>query len=85
MITVLYFARFREKLGKDRELLALPPGTPATVQMLLHELSLRGDVWAELLGSGQGVLVAVNQAMATPDSSLCDGDEVAIFPAVTGG
>ena len=83
MITVLYFARFREKLGLDREEVTLPPG--ATVQTLLDLLASRGGQWQELFGCERGVLVAVNQAMATRECSLADGDELAVFPPVTGG
>lgn len=83
MITVLYFARFREKLGQDREVLALP--APATVQGLLDLLTARGGAWAEQIGNARGVLVAVNQQMAPRGAGLADGDEVAIFPPVTGG
>ncbi|HEX4870367.1 MAG TPA: molybdopterin converting factor subunit 1 [Moraxellaceae bacterium] len=83
MITVLYFARFREKLGQDREVLPLP--APATVQGLLDLLVARGGEWAAQLGCERGVLVAVNQQMAPRDAALGEGDEVAVFPPVTGG
>lgn len=83
MITVLYFARFRERLGREREALALPAG--ATVQALLRELVARGGAWQEVLGGERPVLVAVNQQMAGRDTVLAEGDEVALFPPVTGG
>lgn len=83
MITVLYFARFREKLGQEREVLALPD--VPTAQGLMDLLAARGGAWQELFGCEQGVLVAINQQMATRESVLSDGDEVAIFPPVTGG
>lgn len=82
-INVLYFARFRDKLGTEREALALP--APASVQGLLDQLAARGGAWAEQLGAGRNVLVAVNQEMAGRDAALADGDEVAVFPPVTGG
>lgn len=85
MITILYFARFREKLGLDRETMALPGNDAASVQTVLDQLTGRGGLWAELLGGDRGVLVAVNQEMANRDSRIRDGDEVAIFPPVTGG
>jgi molybdopterin synthase sulfur carrier subunit len=85
MITVLYFARFREKLGRDRETLPLPSASPVTVQVLLDELVARGGVWSDVLGCERGVLVAVNQQMAQRDSLLREGDEIALFPPVTGG
>jgi len=80
MIRLLYFARLRESFGSAGETL---DSTPATVADLLAELSARGESWEEAL-SGK-VLVAVNQEMALPDSVLADGDEVGLFPPVTGG
>ncbi|MFZ5560397.1 MAG: molybdopterin converting factor subunit 1 [Pseudomonadota bacterium] len=83
MITVLYFARFREKLGLEREEMLLPAS--ATAQGLLDFLAARGGPWQELFGCERGVLVAINQAMATRESAIADGDEIAVFPPVTGG
>jgi molybdopterin synthase sulfur carrier subunit len=80
MIELLYFARLREALGTGGEQF---DGTPATVADLLHELKGRGEPWSQAL-SGK-VLVAVNQEMALPDTRLSDGDEVGLFPPVTGG
>lgn len=84
MITILYFARFRERLGRDREALALPSGA-VTVQQVLDGLAARGGAWEELLGCERGVLVAVNQQMAGRATVLAAGDELALFPPVTGG
>jgi molybdopterin synthase sulfur carrier subunit len=80
MIELLYFARLREALGTGGEQLE---STPATVSDLLDELKGRGEPWSQVL-SGK-VLVAVNQEMALSDTPLNDGDEVGLFPPVTGG
>ena len=84
MIDILYFARFREKLGIDQEQLSLS-SSPQTVAMLMLELSARGENWADIFNGSQQVLVAVNQEMVKPDAQLNDGDEVGFFPPVTGG
>lgn len=81
-ITVCFFARLRESLGTEQLSLSLPAGS--TVAALLTELASRGGPW-EQLNSGQPVMIAVNQTMARPASGLQDGDEVALFPPVTGG
>jgi molybdopterin synthase sulfur carrier subunit len=84
MITVLYFARFRERLGCERETVELPV-EGATVQAVLNTLIARGGLWQEQLDSDRGVLVAVNQEMANRETLVQQGDELAIFPPVTGG
>ena len=83
MLNVLYFASLRESLGTSQESLDLPG--IATVAGLMDQLRARGGAWAEALAAGKRWRVAVNQNMAVPDTPLKAGDEVAIFPPVTGG
>ena len=81
--TVLYLARLREALGRNSEQVDLPEAS--TVAALLGALRDRGGPWAAELATGRAVRVAVNQEMAAADALLRDGDEVALFPPVTGG
>ena len=83
-LKVLYFARLRERLGVTEETVELPDGM-GMVAMLLDVLRARGGVWAEELAAGKNFRVAVNQDMAGMEAPIEDGDEVAIFPPVTGG
>ncbi len=83
-IRVLYFARLRETLGLDRETLALDGDAP-TLDDLLATLRARGGSWAEALAPGRNFRTAVNQDIATGGTPLREGDEVALFPPVTGG
>lgn len=85
MITILYFARFREKLGVGQEQLELPERGDVTVQTVLDILAARGGQWSELFECERGVLAAINQDMVSRESSVYDGDELALFPPVTGG
>ncbi len=57
----------------------------STVGEVVATLRARGGAWAVELAPGRAVRVAVNHAMATPDAPVEAGDEVAIFPPVTGG
>lgn len=81
-ITVCFFARLRESLDTDRLDLTVPAGSQ--VNAVLTKLARRGGPWTEI-ESGQPVMIAVNQTMARGSTLLQDGDEVALFPPVTGG
>lgn len=82
MVNVLYFASFREMLGKADEQL---PATHTDVQSLITELATRGDNWKQALLDNQNLQIAVNHDVASRDTRIQAGDEVAFFPPVTGG
>lgn len=84
MVTLLYFASLREKVGVSREELALAPGS-ATVASLVEQLRSRDSRWTEAFTNCKAWRVAVNQQMASLATPLKPGDEVAFFPPVTGG
>lgn len=84
VVELLYFASLRERLGVDREQLDCPPEV-TDLAGLLALLRARGGVWAEVFDGDQPVLMARNQEMAKPETPLADGDEVGLFPPVTGG
>ena len=75
---VLYFASLREALGACEEMPAAE-----SVGALVESIRARGGKWRQAL-SGP-FRVAVNQEMAEMDTPIGEGDEVAIFPPVTGG
>jgi MoaE-MoaD fusion protein len=79
-IAVLYFAVFREKLGRDGEQLELPAG--ARVCDAVAQLAERHAPIAKLAGRFR---VAVNQEFADDTRELADGDELALIPPVAGG
>ena len=84
MISLLYFARLREALGVSSEQVDLPAEV-SDVAGLVAWLRRRGGAWDEELAPGRAFRVAVNQDMADAATALKDGDEVALFPPVTGG
>lgn len=79
-ISVLYFAVFRERIGKPKESVELAAG--ATVADALVELAARHDSVGKLRGKFR---VAVNQDLVEESHVLADGDEVALIPPVAGG
>ena len=83
-IKLLYFARLRECLGIAGEEIDLPASVQ-DVAGLLAWLRSRGGNWETELRAGRPLLVAVNQNMAQPQHPVCSGDEVALFPPVSGG
>jgi molybdopterin synthase sulfur carrier subunit len=80
--TVRFFASIREAVGVGSESL---PSQAITVGQLRDELVARGGAWAESLARGRAVRASVNQVMASEDTPLPTGAEVAFFPPVTGG
>jgi molybdopterin synthase catalytic subunit len=82
-ITVRYFALLRERLGRESEELSWEDAEP-TVERLRRHLAERSPAEAAILRGGS-LLVAVNREYAAAAVRLKDGDEVALFPPVTGG
>jgi molybdopterin synthase sulfur carrier subunit len=62
-----------------------PPAAVATVEDLIAWLKTRGPGYAAALAQAGVVKVAVNQEFAGLSQRLAPGDEVALFPPVTGG
>jgi molybdopterin synthase sulfur carrier subunit len=83
MIRVLFFARFREELGIASEQIELDD--LSSIGDLIERLRVRGDAWGRLFAEEQRVMMALNQEMADKETPLKAGDEVALFPPVTGG
>jgi molybdopterin synthase sulfur carrier subunit len=75
-ITVKYFAVLRERLGRSEDVVEFVNGM--TVSDVLKTVTA-GKTLPENL------MIAVNMEYTRSDNRLKDGDEVAFFPAVTGG
>ena len=83
-IQLVFLARLRERFGVSREVCVLASEIE-TVAGLLAALRERGGAFAEELAAGRAFRVAVNQEVVALDHPVKTGDEVAIFPPVTGG
>ena len=81
---ILYFAWLRARIGCAEEDVTLPPQVHDVAGML-DWLRSRGGGRAEALHNLAVVRVAVNQDYVGLDHPVREGDEVAIFPPVTGG
>lgn len=80
MVSVKFFASYKELLGEDQILLEFDQ--PLTVGDLLDILKER---YPALASQGYMPLTACNLKHVSKRHSLADGDEVAIFPPVSGG
>jgi sulfur-carrier protein len=83
-VKLLYFAWLRARIGCAEEEVEVPPQV-RDVAGLLGWLRSRGDRYAEALRDPSVVRVAVNQDYVGREHPVREGDEVAIFPPVTGG
>ncbi|MCP4323702.1 MAG: molybdopterin converting factor subunit 1 [Alteromonadales bacterium] len=82
MIKVLFFAQLRDQLGVSE--LSLASDENPNVQVLLNNLKAKDESWDRLLSKAT-LMVAVNQTISNKTATLSSGDEVALFPPVTGG
>jgi molybdopterin synthase sulfur carrier subunit len=82
-ITVRYFALLRERAGVHSEVVEWQDPEPC-VGRLREFLAARTPSIGNLLLASP-LLAAVNREYATPETPLNDGDELALFPPVSGG
>jgi molybdopterin synthase catalytic subunit len=80
-VRLLLFGAAREAAG-GAESHALDVAAPATAASVFEETLSR---FPSLRRFGRSLLVAVNEEYAKPDAAVREGDEVAIFPPVSGG
>lgn len=81
---ILYFAWLRTRVGSAEEELT-PPADVRDVRGLIGWLKTRSPGHAEAFKDLSVVRVAVNQTYVQLDHAVKQGDEIAVFPPVTGG
>ena len=81
---LLYFAWLRSRIGVATEEVDPPPQV-TDVAGLLDWLATLSPGHQAALADRRIVRVAVNQDYAKPEAAVKPGDEIAIFPPVTGG
>ncbi len=79
-VTVRYFAAHKEATGVTDEVLDVPGGT--SVAELMEELMRRHP---DLVDLRRDTVISVNKGIGTGDIDLQDGDDVALFPPISGG
>lgn len=81
---ILYFAWLKTRIGTAEEEVS-PPSDVRDVASLVAWLKTRGPRYAEALANDRVVRVAVNRIHAKSGTAIGPGDEIALFPPVTGG
>jgi molybdopterin converting factor subunit 1 len=81
---VLYFGWVKSRIGIGKEELSPPPEV-TNVASLIDWLKGRSDRYANAFEDSAALRVAINQEIASLDAAIVDGDEVAVFPPMTGG
>jgi MoaE-MoaD fusion protein len=79
-VRVLFFGAARDTVGKGE--LQFRLSQPASAQSAFKELLA---AFPDLGRFGRSLLLAVNQEYAPVNQEVHDGDELALFPPVSGG
>ena len=79
-VIVRYFAAHKDFTGVAEEQIEVPDGS--TVSALLDHLFA---IHPELEGLRRDTMVSVNRGVGTDDIVLKEGDDVALFPPISGG
>ena len=79
-VRVLFFGILRDITGHSEEWLDIPPNST-----LAGAFELCAERFATLRERRPSILFARNQEFSKPDAILCDNDEIAFLPPVSGG
>ena len=79
-ITVRFFALVRDRAGFSQTEIVIEPGTTVAAAV-----EIIGQQFPELSSILPRIACAVNQSYVDRTTPLCDGDELALIPPVSGG
>ncbi len=80
IVSVRLFARLKERVGATQ--IDIDVQEPATVSTLLRVIYSQYPV---LQQHSSSLLVSINQEFADDSHPIAEGDEIALFPPVSGG
>jgi molybdopterin synthase catalytic subunit len=79
-VRVLFFGAARDAVGQSEVLLGF--NGPISASSAFAQVI---DAYPELRRFGRSLLFAINEEYASPEREVGDGDELAVFPPVSGG
>ena len=84
MIRVKYFASLRERMNRGEDQIEVSDDQ-LTLADVLARLTLPDGQTLQQLSLGETMMLSVNHEMVEMDHLVKEGDEIGVFPPVTGG
>lgn len=85
MLKIVFFGRLRELLAIDELSIELRDQQPQSVAQVIENLAAKNSSFSAYIAEGNRLMIAVNQEITDISKQLQSGDELALFPPVTGG
>ncbi len=84
-LKLLFFANLREQFGFSQKEITLIKKVGTAEELLLVMSKQSGGEWVNLFENKKMYKVAINQELSSWKDPIHAGDELAIFPPITGG
>ena len=84
-LKLLFFASLRERFGFSQKEITLSKKVRSAEEFLLDMSKQSGGEWVNLFENKNMYKLAINQELSSWKDPIHAGDELAIFPPITGG
>ena len=84
-LKLLFFASLRERFGLSQKEITLSKQVRSADEFLLDMSKQSGGEWVNLFENKNMYKLAINQELCSWKDPIHEGDELAIFPPITGG
>ena len=84
-LKLLFFASLREKFEFSQKEITLPKEVSTVEEFLIYMSKQNGGEWVNLFENKNMYKLAINQELSSWSDLIHEGDELAIFPPITGG
>ena len=85
IIKVVFFAQLREVMAVDHLQLKVSSDDRLTVSLIVERLKVDFELFRKYIEQGNQFIAAINHQTVDLETALSSGDELALFPPVTGG